>query len=317
MGGQHQPRGLPERLAADRARVLERHRVPLLRHDAAALHEAVGQPQVAEFDRRPEQQVLDDAAEADEHGRRRADALEQIVDGRDAAVGVAGRAVEAEQRGGAVAIDREPGAGDRAGAERVLVGARVGRFQPHGVALELLDHGLQIVSNGRDLRRLRVGVRREHRLPVAIGQRDERPAQVQRPFDHGEHQLPLRHAVHRHVDVVAGPRRVQPAGGILAAARDDQPLDVEEEILVGAVVLHLADLVERDAVERAPDGRRLGTGHDLLIGEHHEMRVLDRHQRHEKLRLGVLEVFVEDEPNVLGRELHGFFPRLRRFASRR
>jgi len=54
---------LTERLAADRARVLERNRVALLRHDAAALHEAFTQPQVPEFRRAPEQQVLDEAAE--------------------------------------------------------------------------------------------------------------------------------------------------------------------------------------------------------------------------------------------------------------
>jgi hypothetical protein len=43
--------GLAERLAADRARMLERHRIALLRHDAARLHEAFGQPVV--FDPQP------------------------------------------------------------------------------------------------------------------------------------------------------------------------------------------------------------------------------------------------------------------------
>ena len=36
--------------------------------------------------------------------------------------------------------------------------------------------------------------------------------------------------------------------------------------------------------------------------EHHEMRVVDRHQRREELRLGVLEVLVEDAGDVFGRE---------------
>jgi hypothetical protein len=88
---------LAERLAADGARVLERHRVPLLRHDAARLHEPVAQAQVAELHRAPEQQVLHDPAEAGEQHRRRRRALEQVVHRRDAAVGVARRAVEAEQ----------------------------------------------------------------------------------------------------------------------------------------------------------------------------------------------------------------------------
>ena len=98
---------LADGLAANRARVLQRHRVALLRHDAAALHEAVAQPQVAELHRAPEQQVLDDAAEADEQDAGRRHALEQVVDGGNAAVGVAGRAAEAEQLARAVAIDRE------------------------------------------------------------------------------------------------------------------------------------------------------------------------------------------------------------------
>ena len=98
---------LAERLAADGARVLERDRVALLRHDAAALHEAVAEAHVAELRGAPEQQVLHEAAVADEQHRRRRRALEQVVDRGDAAVGVAGRPAEAEQLGGQLAIDRE------------------------------------------------------------------------------------------------------------------------------------------------------------------------------------------------------------------
>ena len=152
----------------------------------------------------------------------------------------------------------------------------------------------------RRLRRLRVRVRGEDRLAISIGQRNQRPPERQRAVDHREDPQTLRHAVHRHVDVVAGARRVQAAGGVLAAARDDQPLDVEEEVLVGPVVGDLADLVLRDPVQRRPDRRRLVARHDLLLGQHHEMRVLDRHERHEQQRLGVLEVFVEDKADVVG-----------------
>ncbi len=88
---------LAERLAADRARVLERDRIPLLRHDAARLHVAVAETKVAEFGGAPQQQVLHEAAEADEQNRGGRRALEQVVDGRDAAVRVAGRTVEAEK----------------------------------------------------------------------------------------------------------------------------------------------------------------------------------------------------------------------------
>ena len=43
-----------------------------------------------------------------------------------------------------------------------------------------------------------------------------------------------------------------------------------------------------------------------LLGEHHEMRVVDRHQRREELRLRVLEVLVEDDADVFGRESHAY-----------
>ena len=154
----------------------------------------------------------------DEQHRGRRDALEQIVDGGDAAVGVAGRAVEAEQRRRPIAIDRKAGAGDRAGAERVLVGAGIGGPQPGGVALELLDHRQQVVRDRRRLRRLGVRVRRKDVVAVARREVEQHVAQPERPVGQRQHQLALPHPVHRHVDVVARARGVQPAGRVLAAA---------------------------------------------------------------------------------------------------
>ncbi len=61
--GDRNRRRLSHRLAGDRASVLERDRVALLRHDAAALHEAVGQAQIADLRGAPQQQVLQNAAE--------------------------------------------------------------------------------------------------------------------------------------------------------------------------------------------------------------------------------------------------------------
>ena len=46
--------------------MLERHGVALLRHDAAALHEAVAETEIPEFDGAPEQQILHDAPEPDQ-----------------------------------------------------------------------------------------------------------------------------------------------------------------------------------------------------------------------------------------------------------
>ena len=88
---EHDRARLPDRLAADRAGVLERDGVALLRHDAAALDELVGEPQVSELARAPEQQILNDPSEPGEQDRCRRHALEQVVNRRDAAVGIAGR----------------------------------------------------------------------------------------------------------------------------------------------------------------------------------------------------------------------------------
>ena len=135
-----------------------------------------------------------------------------------------------------VAIDRKAGAGDRARAERVLVRARVGRPQPHGVALELFDDRQQVVRDGGRLRRLGMGVGGEDGVAVLRGQAQQRSRSPWPASDERQDHLPLLHPVHRHVDVVARARGVQPAGGLFAAAFDDQTLDEEEEILAGAVV---------------------------------------------------------------------------------
>ena len=134
------------------------------------------------------------------------------------------------------AIDREAGPGDRAGAERILVGARVRGAKPDAVALELLDDRQQVMRDRRRLRGLRMGVRGEHVLAVRVRQIDQHLAQPDGAGQQRQNHAPLLHPVHRHVDVVARTRGVQPAGGVLAAGLDDQALDVEEQIFAGAVV---------------------------------------------------------------------------------
>ena len=70
VGDQRQAIRLRERFRQQRARVLQRDRIALLRHDAADLHEIVRQPQVADLARAPQQHVLDEPADADERHRR-------------------------------------------------------------------------------------------------------------------------------------------------------------------------------------------------------------------------------------------------------
>jgi hypothetical protein len=160
------------------------------------------------------------------------------------------------------------------------------------------------VGHGGRLGRLRVRVQREDRLGVPGSDFDERRAQPERRAQHGDHVLPLAHPVQRHVDVVAAPRRVQPPGDALAARRHELALDVIEQVLVRAVVLHVPDVVQRHRVQGAADGSRVGLPDDARVGQHHEMRVVHRHDRVEEERFGILEVLVEDAGHVFRREFH-------------
>jgi hypothetical protein len=295
---------LSERLAADRARVLERHRVALLGHDAAALHEPVGQPQVVELGGRPKQQVLDDASEPHEQHHRRRHALEQVVHRRDAAVRISRRRAEAQKVRREVPVDRKAGAGDGARAEGTFVRARVGGFQPRGIALELLDHGQQVMRHRRRLRSLCVRVHGEDGFAVADSEVEEGAAEVDGCPGQVEDAPAMPHPVHGHVDVVAAARRVEPAGDIVAALPGDQPVDVEEEILVRAVVADPPHVGLMYAVQRCTQRVRMVLRQDPLRGQHHDMRSVNRHERSEEELLGVLEVLVEDAPYVFRSEPH-------------
>ena len=128
-------------------------------------------------------------------------------------------------------------------------------LEADGVALELLDDRQQVVRDGRRLRALRVGVHGEDRLAVTIDEVQQRTAQVEAGGRQAENELPLPHPVHRHVDVVPAARSMQPAGGILAACCDDQSLEVEEQIFVGAVVLALRRRSVCETTSSAPRRR--------------------------------------------------------------
>src|SRR5665213_4637483 len=97
---------------------------------------------------------------------------------------------------------------------------------------------------------------------------------------------------------------MQPPRHLVSAGADQQALDVEEEILVGAVVLEIAQVLLRDGVERAANRMRIRRRDDAAISQHHQVRIVNRHERRKKERLGVLEVFVEYAGDVLGCESH-------------
>ena len=84
-------------------------------------------------------------------------------------------------------------------------------------------------------------MRGEQRRPMLRREIEQAGPQLERRLDQRGHELPLPHPVHRHVDVVAAASGVQSAGDVLAARLDEEALDVEEEILAGAVVRRAAD----------------------------------------------------------------------------
>ena len=128
------------------------------------------------------------------------------------------------------------------------------------------------MRDGRDLCRLRVRMRGEDGLDVLASQIEEHAPQPRDRLQHSQDHLALLHPVHRHVDVVAGSRGVQPAGLVRAARVDNQPLDEEEQILAATVICGALDVVQRDAGQRVANGDGVGPGDDALLGQHHEMR---------------------------------------------
>ena len=91
----------------------------------------------------------------------------------------------------------------------------------------------------------------------------------------------------------------------VAARGNEQPLHVEEQVFAGAIEPHVAHVVERHGVERLAQAVGIVARYDARVGQHHQMRVVDRHERRQEERLRILEVVGEDVVHVLGGELHG------------
>ena len=94
----------------------------------------------------------------------------------------------------------------------------------------------------------------------------------------------------------------QRGGGVVGLA--DQVAAQARGGLRGRPVELLADLVERDAVERVAKRARIGRADDARLRQHHQVGVIDGHQRREQQSLGVFEIFVQYVGDVLGGKLH-------------
>ena len=64
-------------------------------------------------------------------------------------------------------------------------------------------------------------------------------------------------------------------------------------------------VVDGDRIERVSKRVRVRRLDDAAVGEHHQMGVVNGHQRRQEQRLRVLEVLVEDLRHVLRIEPHG------------
>ena len=168
--------------------------------------------------------------------RRRHAGVEREVPVADRVQRVAARRREAQQLRRVLPVQRIARAGQRAGAQRRVVGTRARVGQPQPVPPQHLVPGQQVVAQGHRLRRLQVREARHHGVRLRLGARHQRLLQPQ----HGGVQLLLRGArvqpqVGRHLVVARAP------GVQLLAERADlghqQRLDVHVHVLESGVEL--------------------------------------------------------------------------------
>ncbi len=176
------------------------------------------------------------------NGRRRQRLQREVAVG-DGIDGIAGRPVEAERRGGAVAVEGKSGAGQGGGAQRRFVEPPPGVGEAAAVAGEHLHIGQQMVAEGDRLGALQMGETRHDR--VVTGRRlcrQGRQQAMQLAVQFVDGVTHPQAQVGGHL-IVARARRVQPAGGL--ADQFLQPrLDVHVDVFQGARIgkLSLTDL---------------------------------------------------------------------------
>ncbi len=95
---------------------------------------------------------------------------------------------------------------------------------------------------------------------------------------------------------------MQTAGHRLAALRDDQALHVIEKVFALRVERRCPDVVSRYGIEREANGVGIGGRNDPLPGEHHQARIVNRHQGAEKEGFSVLKILAEHAFDVFGME---------------
>ena len=187
---------------------------------------------------------------------------------------------EAEIAGQRRAVDREGGAGERAGAQRQHVGAGGAGGEPLAVALQHEDVGQQMVGQHDGLRALHVGVAGHGRVHGLGGARHQRPLHGPEHLAGARgHLLEVEPLVERDLVVARAPG-VQLAAD-LAHQLEEPALDVHVD------VLELGPEGERAALQLTP--HRVQAGDDpiaLGIGEQAgpRQRAGPRHAAHDVVR---------------------------------
>ena len=118
----------------------------------------------------PQDQLIGERPQTGGQQTRRRGAFPDVVVVDRSVPRVAGRRIEAEQAGGALAIDREAGGGARRCSGLAHVHRPVGVIQPPEVPLGHTHEGVQMMRQGRRLGLLAVRVVRHHRLDVLFGE---------------------------------------------------------------------------------------------------------------------------------------------------
>jgi hypothetical protein len=297
----------PATLAADEFQDIG---VDLLGHDRTAGAEALREEHEAELRRAVDDPLLGPLREV--HGRERehegqfADEV-AVARGVDA---VGGDGVEAERGAHVLAVDRQAGAGQGAGAERQDVSPPPAVGQPLAVAVELLAPGEQLVGGEHRLRPAEVRVAGHDEPALPLREAEEGPLQLgQRGVDPVDRAAAVEPQVGGHL-VVPAPRGVQFAAHV-AEPGGEGGLDVEVDVLAGGRKLEPpgadvgADLLERlrDRVglgnrEQARGGEHPGVGDravDVVVGQ----PAVERHALREGLDPGVGRLAEHAAPGLL------------------
>ncbi len=263
-----QPHQVAEDATGLSAHQLRHVRVLLLRHDGRARAEAVGQLDEAELRGGPEDQLFGEAREVHHQNARRGGELDREVAIRDGVQRVLRRAVEAEQLGRVVAVDRVGRAGERCGAQRHDVEAARAVGEATVVAPEHLQPGHQVVPERDRLGGLEMREARHDRVGLALGEVEERQLEAaQLRADRGQLVAQPQPHVGRDL-IVAG----APGVKLLAGDADiggERRLDVHVDVLEPDLPREVAPLdALANSGQPCDDEVAVGLAEDSLAGEH-------------------------------------------------